>query len=84
VFLKLIADGSTGRLLGAEAAGSGADKLTDICATAVWGQLAYPDLVNLDLAYAPPFGPALSPVVQAATVLSGEFERVRRGVRASE
>lgn len=84
VFLKLVADGSTGRLLGAEAAGSGADKLTDICATAVWGKLAYPDLVNLDLAYAPPFGPALSPVVQAATVLSGEFERVRRGVRASE
>ena len=84
VFLKLIADRATGHLLGAEAAGSGADKLTDICATAVWGRLAYPDLVNLDLAYAPPFGPALSPVVQAATVLSGEFERARKGVRASE
>jgi hypothetical protein len=56
----------------------------DICATAIWGKLAYPDLVNLDLAYAPPFGPALSPVVQAATVLSGEFERTRRGIRASE
>jgi CoA-dependent NAD(P)H sulfur oxidoreductase len=84
VFIKLISDGSTGRLIGAESAGSGADKLTDICATAIWGKLAYPDLVNLDLAYAPPFGPALSPVVQAATVLSGEFERTRRGIRASE
>jgi CoA-dependent NAD(P)H sulfur oxidoreductase len=84
VFLKLIADRATGRLLGAEAAGSGADKLTDVCATAIWSKLSYPDLVNLDLAYAPPYGPALSPVVQAATVLSGEFERPRRGVRASE
>jgi len=84
VFLKLIAERPTGRLIGAEAAGYGAAKLTDICATAIWGKLAYPDLVNLDLAYAPPYGPALSPVVQAATVLSGEFERVRRGVRASE
>jgi NADPH-dependent 2,4-dienoyl-CoA reductase/sulfur reductase-like enzyme len=84
VFLKLIAERPTGRLIGAEAAGYGADKLTDICATAIWGKLAYPDLVNLDLAYAPPYGPALSPVVQAATVLSGEFERVRRGVRAAE
>ena len=84
VFIKLIADGSTGRLIGAEAAGSGADKLTDVCATAIWGGLSYPDLVNLDLAYAPPYGPALSPVIQAATVLSGEFERARRGVRASE
>jgi CoA-dependent NAD(P)H sulfur oxidoreductase len=84
VFLKLIADKCTGRFLGAESAGSGADKLTDICATAIWGKLSYPDLVNLDLAYAPPYGPALSPVIQAATVLSGEFERARRGVRASE
>jgi NADPH-dependent 2,4-dienoyl-CoA reductase/sulfur reductase-like enzyme len=84
VFLKLIADGSTGRLLGAEAAGAGADKLTDVCATAIWGRLAYPDLVNLDLAYSPPYGPALSPVVQAATVLSGELDRARRGNIASE
>jgi NADPH-dependent 2,4-dienoyl-CoA reductase/sulfur reductase-like enzyme len=84
VFLKLIADGESGRLLGAEAAGSGADKLADVCATAIWGKLSYPDLVNLDLAYAPPYGPALSPVIQAATVLSGEFDRARRGVRASE
>jgi CoA-dependent NAD(P)H sulfur oxidoreductase len=84
VFLKLIADRRSGRLLGAESAGSGADKLTDVCAAAIWGRLSYPDLVNLDLAYAPPYGPALSPVIQAATVLSGEFERARKGVRTSE
>jgi NADPH-dependent 2,4-dienoyl-CoA reductase/sulfur reductase-like enzyme len=84
VFLKLIADGSTGRMIGAEAAGYGAAKLTDVCATAIWGRLSYPDLVNLDLAYAPPYGPALSPVIQAATVLSGEFDRARKGIRTSE
>ena len=84
VFLKLMADRATGRLLGAESAGSGADKLTDICAAALWGRLSYPDLINIDLAYAPPYGPALSPVIQAATILSGEFDRAREGVRASE
>ena len=84
VFLKLIADRATGRLLGAESAGSGADKLTDICAAALWGRLSYPDLVNIDLAYSPPYGPALSPVIQAATILSGKFDRSREGVRASE
>jgi NADPH-dependent 2,4-dienoyl-CoA reductase/sulfur reductase-like enzyme len=84
VFVKLISDRSTGRLFGAEAAGYGAAKLTDVCATAIWGRLSYPDLVNLDLAYAPPYGPVLSPVVQAATVLSGEFEGTHRGARASE
>ena len=84
VFLKLIADAETGRILGAESAGSGADKLTDVCATAIWGGMSYPDLVNIDLAYAPPFGPALSPVIQAATILSGKFERARAGVRVTE
>ncbi len=84
VFLKLIADAETGRILGAESAGSGAAKLTDICATAIWGGLSYPDLVNIDLAYSPPFGPALSPVIQAATILSGKFDRARQGVRVTE
>jgi NADPH-dependent 2,4-dienoyl-CoA reductase/sulfur reductase-like enzyme len=84
IFLKLIADRATGRLLGAEAAGSGADKLTDICAAALWGRLSYPDLLNIDLAYAPPYGPALSPVIQAATILSGKFGRAREGLRTSE
>jgi NADPH-dependent 2,4-dienoyl-CoA reductase/sulfur reductase-like enzyme len=84
VFLKLIADGKTGRLLGAEAAGSSTDKLIDVCATALWGKLSYPDLVDIDLAYSPPYGPALSPVIQAATILSGRFDRAREGVRATE
>ena len=73
VFIKLICDAETGRLIGAEVAGDSADKLVDVCATAIWGRLSCPDLINIDLAYAPPFGPALSPVIQAATVLSGKF-----------
>ena len=47
-------------------------------------KISYPDLVNIDLAYSPPYGPALSPVIQAATILSGKFDRAREGVRASE
>ncbi len=70
VLLKLVAEKGSGRLLGAQALGPGADKLTDVCATALWGGLSCTDLINLDLAYAPPYGPVLSPVIQAATVLS--------------
>ena len=84
VFVKLVADEETGRLLGAEVAGENADKYVDICATALWGKLSYPDLVNLDLAYAPPFGPTLSPVIAAASVLANEFEKASEGVRAVE
>lgn len=84
VLLKLISDAETGRILGAETVGGGADRLVDVCATAIWSGLSYPDLVNIDLAYAPPFGPTLSPVIQAATVLSGEFDKQVKGVRASD
>ena len=73
VFLKLIAEAGSGRLLGAETCGAQADKMVDVCATALWGGLDVASMVNLDLAYAPPFGPALSPVIQAATVLSGRL-----------
>ncbi len=82
--IKLTADRATGRLIGAEVVGGSADKYVDICATAIWGKLSYPDLVNLDLAYAPPFGPTLSPVIAAASVLAGEFEKKTEGVRAAE
>ena len=84
VFLKLIVDKESGRLLGAEGVGSGADKLIDVCATAIWGKLTVADLVNIDLAYAPPFSPTLSPVIQVATVLSGKLEKQVRGLRISE
>jgi CoA-dependent NAD(P)H sulfur oxidoreductase len=83
-FTKLIAERATGRLLGAETVGGNADKYVDICATAIWSMLSYPDLVNLDLAYAPPFGPVLSPIVQAGSVLANKFEKEVEGVRATE
>jgi NADPH-dependent 2,4-dienoyl-CoA reductase/sulfur reductase-like enzyme len=84
VFVKLMADRATGRLIGAETVGENVDKYVDICATAIWGKLSYPDLVNLDLAYAPPFGPVLSPVIAAASILANEFERKIEGVQAVE
>ena len=84
VFLKLVADKSTGRILGAEAAGASVDKLIDVSATAIWGGLSYADLVNMDLSYSPPYGPTLSPVIQAATILAGKFKQVREGAVPSK
>ncbi|MBA2693102.1 MAG: FAD-dependent oxidoreductase [Rubrobacter sp.] len=75
VFLKMISDKNSGRILGAEAVGASVDKLIDVSATAIWGGLKVGDVVDMDLAYAPPFGPTLSPVIQAATVLSGKLLR---------
>lgn len=50
---------SDGRLLGAQAVGSdGVDKRIDVLATAIRAGLRVPDLIDLDLAYSPPYGQA--------------------------
>jgi len=67
VSLKLIYDGDSRRLLGAQAFGrAGVDKRIDVAATALAGELTIDDLAELDLAYAPPFGAANDPLNMAA------------------
>ncbi|WP_341976012.1 FAD-dependent oxidoreductase [Microbacterium sp. LWO13-1.2] len=65
-----------GRILGAQACGrDGVDKRIDILATAIRAGMAVADLIDLDLAYAPPYGQAKDPVNLAgmlgANVLDG-------------
>lgn len=72
--LKLIADKHNGRVLGAQAVGfGGVDKMIDIVATALLGNLRCADLENADLAYSPPFSPVLSPVIVAAGALKNKL-----------
>lgn len=52
-----------GRVLGAQVVGEdGADKRIDVFSTAIRGGMTVDDLVDLDLAYAPPYGSAKDPV----------------------
>jgi NADPH-dependent 2,4-dienoyl-CoA reductase/sulfur reductase-like enzyme/rhodanese-related sulfurtransferase len=61
--LKLIFDPLTGEILGAQGVGvDGVDKRIDVIATAMRGGLTAPELADLELAYAPPFGSAKDPV----------------------
>ena len=57
----------SGRLLGAQiVGGQGAGKRIDILATALWNHMRVDELMQLDLAYAPPFAPVWDPVLIAA------------------
>jgi NADPH-dependent 2,4-dienoyl-CoA reductase/sulfur reductase-like enzyme/rhodanese-related sulfurtransferase len=57
--LKLIFDPITGEILGAQGIGvDGVDKRIDVIATAIRGGITAPELADLELAYAPPFGSA--------------------------
>ena len=65
--LKIIAERGSGRLLGAQiVGGQGAGKRIDILATALWNHMRVDELMQLDLAYAPPFAPVWDPVLIAA------------------
>jgi NADPH-dependent 2,4-dienoyl-CoA reductase/sulfur reductase-like enzyme/rhodanese-related sulfurtransferase len=57
--LKLIFDPLSGEILGAQGIGiEGVDKRIDVIATAIRGGITAPELADLELAYAPPFGSA--------------------------
>ena len=77
--MKLIFDPNTGEILGAQGVGrDGVDKRIDVIATAMRGGITAPELADLELAYAPPFGSAKDAVNMlgyvAENVLSGITE----------
>lgn len=65
--VKLIAERSSGRLLGAQIVGrSEAAKRIDTLAVALWNGMTVDEMTSLDLGYAPPFAPVWDPVLIAA------------------
>lgn len=68
-----------GRVLGAQAVGrAGVDKRIDVLATAIRAGFTADDLVDLDLAYAPPFGAPKDPVNLAGMVASNVLDGTLR------
>lgn len=69
--VKLVAERGTGRLLGGQiVGGQGAAKRIDTIATALHARLRVDEVIDLDLAYAPPFSSVWDPVAVAARVLA--------------
>jgi rhodanese-related sulfurtransferase len=61
--LKLLVDPQSWQILGVQGIGKdGVDKRIDVIATAMRAGLSAPELADLELAYAPPFGSAKDPV----------------------
>ena len=80
--MKLLFTPLEGRILGAQVVGyTGVDKCIDVLATALRAKMTVFDLQELELAYAPPFSSAKSPVNMvgyvAANILRKEVETVR-------
>ncbi len=85
LYLKLIADRKTRKLLGAQATGAGeADKRIDVAATAITMGMTVDQLANLDLCYAPPFAPAVDNILTAANILRNKMDGLMVGITAQE
>ena len=65
--IRMVAERGTGRVLGAQIIGGpGSAKRIDIVATAITAAMTVADVMDLDLAYAPPFSSVWDPVAVVA------------------
>ena len=85
LFLKLIADRQTGRLLGAQATGPGeAARRIDIAAMALTADMTVDQLANADLVYAPPYSPAVDNIITAANILRNKIDGHMAGITPTD
>jgi NADPH-dependent 2,4-dienoyl-CoA reductase/sulfur reductase-like enzyme/rhodanese-related sulfurtransferase len=85
LLLKLIAEKSTGKILGGEMAGPGdIAKRIDVLVTAISMEATVDQLANLDLAYAPPFNSAMDPLHNAANVIRNKRSGLGRSTTPAD
>jgi NADPH-dependent 2,4-dienoyl-CoA reductase/sulfur reductase-like enzyme/rhodanese-related sulfurtransferase len=71
---KIVADNSTGQILGVQCIGPGdASKRIATAAMAVQAKMTVEDLVNADLPYAPPYSQAIDTLITTAHVLENKM-----------
>ena len=76
ITLKMLAENITGKLLGVQIIGKGdADKRTNVVATALAANMTVEEFMNIDLTYAPPYSPAIDPLLVAAQILYSKLNK---------
>ncbi len=85
ILVKLVAEKSSGKLLGGQVVGPGETaKRIDVLATALSFSATVDDLANTDLAYAPPYNSALDPLHNAANVIRNKQSGLARALTPME
>jgi len=75
LFLKIVVDADTRRLLGAQATGPGdGSKRIDVAAMAITAGMTVDQVANADLCYAPPYAPAMDNIITAANVARNKLD----------
>lgn len=85
VRLKLIVEKGSWKVIGAQGVGMGeVAKRIDVLSTAIQAGMTIDQLSNIDLAYAPPYSPALDPVITAANVAMNKRDGLFEGINVFE
>lgn len=83
--IKVITNRTNGQLLGAQVIGfEGVDKRIDVFATALSFKAKTSDLMDLDLAYAPPFSTTKDPIMYSGMIVHNALNRGRFLLTAQE
>lgn len=85
IFVKLIADADTRKVLGVQVVGPGeVAKRVDVIATALCFGATVDDLATLDLGYAPPYSGALDNVIHAANIARNKLDGIANAISPVE
>jgi rhodanese-related sulfurtransferase len=77
IIIKLVVESKTGRLLGAQIVGPGdVAKRMDVVVTTITAGRPVTDIAHLDLAYAPPFSPAMDNIITAANIAENKLKGI--------
>lgn len=83
--IKMIAKRRDRKLMGVQVAGMGdGAKRLDVAASVIFFGGTLDELSDIDIAYAPPFGPAIDPVVTCAHILTNKLDGLAAGISAFE
>lgn len=81
ILMKLVADRASRRLLGLQVVGPGeGDKRVDVAATAITAKMTVDEVAHLDLAYAPPYSPAMDNVITACDIARNKLDGLFEGI----
>jgi len=76
ITIKMLAEKESGRIIGIQAIGKGdADKRVNVVATAITAGMSVNEFLQTDLTYAPPYSPAIDPLLIAAQILEKKLEK---------
>lgn len=85
LIIKMVASKRTRKLLGVQVVGPGdGSKRLDVGASTLYYGGTVDDVAQIDLGYAPPYGPPIDPIATTAHILANKLEGIARSISPLE